>query len=422
MLELRSQAAADLPEVGSRRLAVRLTVDALTHVRRGSPWVFEGSVESVSLNGEEQPGDLAVIFDARREFAAIGLWDPASAIRIKMLHAGTPQQIDAEFWSQRVGAALDRRATLREDPDTDAYRLIHGENDGFPGLVVDRYANTLVVKIYSAIWWPHLRDVLEPVVAAESPARVVLRLARSVVAPSEHLADGSTLFGEPNTAPVIIRERGLQLEADVVAGNKTGHFLDQRDNRSLVRASVGAYPKGAEVLDVFSHTGGFALSAAAGGARKVHMVDASAPALEAATRNFTLNRHIHAVRECQVRTTVGDAFEVLAQLRADDYSFDVVILDPPSFAHSERNVAKAEQAYFRLTQAGLRLLRPGGLLVQASCSSRIDDESFYRIVHEAAVHARRDLQEIRRTGHPIDHPVGFEYGAYLKAVFARARN
>jgi 23S rRNA (cytosine1962-C5)-methyltransferase len=220
----------------------------------------------------------------------------------------------------------------------------------------------------------------------------------------------------------VIRERGLQLEADVVAGNKTGHFLDQRDNRALVRASVGAYPKGAEVLDVFSHTGGFALSAAAGGARKVHMVDVSAAALEAASRNFALNRHIHAVRECQIRTTVGDAFDVLAQLHRDDYSFDVVILDPPSFAHAERNVAKAEQAYFRLTQAGLRLLRPGGLLVQASCSSRIDDDSFYRIVHEAAVHARRDLTEIRRTGHPIDHPVGFEYGAYLKAVFARARN
>lgn len=422
MLELRPQVAADLPEVGSRRLAVRLTADALTHVRRGSPWVFEGSVESLSLTGDEQPGDLAVVFDARREFVAIGLWDPASLIRIKMLHAGAPVQIDADFWLQRVTAALDRRATLSEDADTDAYRLIHGENDGFPGLVVDRYATTLVVKIYSPIWWPHLKAVLTPLLAAELPTRVVLRLARSVAAPSEHLAEGSTLVGEPSQTPVVIRERGLQLEADVVTGNKTGHFLDQRDNRSLVRASVGAYPKGAEVLDVFSHTGGFALSAAAGGARKVHMVDVSAAALEAATRNFTLNRHIHAVRDCQVRTTVGDAFEVLAQLRADDYSFDVVILDPPSFAHAERNVAKAEQAYFRLTQAGLRLLRPGGLLVQASCSSRIDDESFYRIVHEAAVHARRDLVEIRRTGHPIDHPVGFEYGAYLKAVFARARN
>lgn len=422
MLELCPQAAADLPEVGARRLAVRLTADALSHVRRNSPWVFEGSVDSVSLTGEEQPGDLAVVFNERREFVAIGLWDPASAIRIKMLHAGPPQQIDPDFWSQRVTTALDRRATLSEDSDTDSYRLIHGENDGFPGLVVDRYATTLVIKIYSPIWWPHLRAVLTPVVAAELPKRVILRLARSVVAPSEHLADGSTLIGEPNRAPVVIRERGLQLEADVVTGNKTGHFLDQRDNRSLVRASVGAYPKGAEVLDVFSHTGGFSLSAAAGGARKVHMVDVSAAALEAATRNFTLNRHIHAVRDCQVRTTVGDAFEVLAQLRADDYSFDVVILDPPSFAHAERNVAKAEQAYFRLTQAGLRLLRPGGLLVQASCSSRIDDENFYRIVHEAAVHARRDLLEIRRTAHPIDHPVGFEYGAYLKAVFARARN
>ena len=422
MPEFRPQVVAELPTVGARRLAVRLTPQALTHVRRGSPWVFEGSVESVTLVGDEQPGDLAVIFDPRREFAAIGLWDPASPIRIKVLHAGPPQKIDAAFWSQRVETALARRSTLQEDPDTDAYRLIHGENDGFPGLVVDRYSSTLVVKIYSPIWWPHLLAVLEQVVARESPDRVVIRLARNLSAAGLELQDGSTILGDPTTAPVVIRERGLQLEADVVAGNKTGHFLDQRDNRALVRASVGAYPKGAEVLDVFSHTGGFALSAAAGGARKVHMVDVSAAALEAASRNFALNRHIHAVRECQIRTTVGDAFDVLAQLHRDDYSFDVVILDPPSFAHAERNVAKAEQAYFRLTQAGLRLLRPGGLLVQASCSSRIDDDSFYRIVHEAAVHARRDLTEIRRTGHPIDHPVGFEYGAYLKAVFARARN
>jgi 23S rRNA (cytosine1962-C5)-methyltransferase len=422
MPEIRPQAAVHLPVVGHRRLAVRLTPSALTHVRRGSPWVFEGSIESVTLTGEEQPGDLAVVFDQRREFVGIGLWDPDSPIRIKMLHAGAPRQIDAEFWAGRIDQALSRRTTLREDPDTDAYRLIHGENDGLPGLVVDRYATTLVVKIYSPIWWPHLRDVLVPLLHAESPKRVVLRLARSVKALGTDLSDGSTLIGESSTDPVLIRERGLQLEADVVTGNKTGHFLDQRDNRALVRASVGAYPKGAEVLDVFSHTGGFALSAAAGGARKVHLVDVSAAALEAAARNFALNRHIHAVRECQIRTTVGDAFEVLAQLHADDYSFDVVILDPPSFAHSERNVAKAERAYFRLTQAGLRLLRKGGLLVQASCSSRIDDENFYRIVHEAAVHARRDLVEIRRTGHPIDHPVGFEYGAYLKAVFARVQN
>jgi 23S rRNA (cytosine1962-C5)-methyltransferase len=422
MPELRPQAAAYLPVVGHRRLAVRLTPSALNHVRRGSPWVFEGSIESVTLTGEEQPGDLAVVFDQRREFVAIGLWDPASPIRIKMLHAGAPLQINGQFWADRIGAALNRRTTLRDDPDTDAYRLIHGENDGLPGLVVDRYAATLVVKVYSPIWWPHLRDVLEPLLLAESPERVVVRLARSVPAPGAELKDGSTLLGEPSSAPVLIRERGLQLEADVMTGNKTGHFLDQRDNRALVRASVGAYPKGAEVLDVFSHTGGFGLAAAAGGARKVHMVDVSAGALEAATRNFALNRHIHAVRECQIRTTVGDAFEVLAQLHADEYSFDVVILDPPSFAHAERNVAKAEQAYFRLTQAGLKLLRKGGLLVQASCSSRIDDDNFYRIVHEAAVHARRDLVEIRRTGHPIDHPVGFEYGAYLKAVFARAQN
>jgi 23S rRNA (cytosine1962-C5)-methyltransferase len=406
--------AERVPAVGERRVAVRVTRDALRQVRGGSPWLYDGSI--VSASHDAAPGDLAVVFDDDRAFAAVGLWDPASPIRVKLVHHGAPRTVDREFWRSRLDVARSARSTLAADPDTTAYRLVHGENDGFPGLVVDRYDRTLVVKLYSAIWFPHLPVLVSLLVDSESPDRVVLRLARSLqrATAGERFTDGETLVGEPPSGPIRFRERGLVMEADVVSGQKTGHFLDQRDNRALVRSMSD----GASVLDVFASTGGFSVSAAAGGARGVHLVDQSDPALRTAESNIAHNRHIRTVRECAVRTTTGDAFEVLRQLGGRDERYDLVILDPPSFAQNAKAVDAALRAYFRLTQLGVALVRPGGVLVQASCSSRIGSEEFFSIVHDAASHAGVRLREIRRTGHPIDHPIGFEHGAYLKAVFA----
>ncbi len=405
-------AVAGLPGPSGRRVAVRVTKDALRQVRGGSPWVFDGSITSAKDDGAA-PGDLAVVFDDDRRFAAIGLWDPESPIRIKILHVGTPTPIDGSWWAGRIAAAMERRGPLATDPDTTGYRVVHGENDGLGGLVVDRYAGTTVVKLYSAIWWPHLRSVLDALVAVTTPDRIVLRLARSVPA-RDGLHDGVTLLGSPPEGPVRFRERGLTFEADVVHGHKTGHFLDQRDNRGLVRGMAA----GCSVLDVFANTGGFSVSAAAGGARSVHLVDASEPALRTAERNLDHNRHIGAVRACEVRTTVGDAFDVLRDLARRDERYDLVVVDPPSFANDAAGVPAARRAYFRLTQAAVRVVAPGGHLVQASCSSRITDEDFFTIVHDAASQGGVRLREIRRTGHAVDHPVGFEHGSYLKAVFA----
>ncbi len=203
-------------------------------------------------------------------------------------------------------------------------------------------------------------------------------------------------------------------------GQKTGHFLDQRDNRALVRGLAA----NCDVLDVFCSTGGFAVNAAAGGARSVHMIDLSAPAIAAAERNIAHNLRLHEVRDCAVLTTVGDAFEVLDQLgrraERDADRYDVVVLDPPSFAMSQANVERALRAYAKLTRLGVALLRPGGVLVQASCSSRVTADDFYATVFDAARRADRPLREIRRTGHAVDHPIGFPQGAYLKALFATA--
>jgi 23S rRNA (cytosine1962-C5)-methyltransferase len=395
-----------LPQTSDRRIAVRVTAGALREIRAGSPWVFDRSVTSASDAGS--PGDLAVIFDDKRRFAAIGLWDPDSPVQVKLLQAGAPATIDAAWFAGKLRTAFDRRASLAADDSTNAYRCVHGENDGLPAIVVDRYDSTLVVKLYSAAWFPHLTTIVEALVALAAPERLVLRLSRAVAAGETfRLGDGDTLVGRPPTGPVLFRERGLTMEADVVHGQKTGHYLDQRDNRALVRGIAA----GGDVLDVFASTGGFALAAAAGGARSVHLVDQSAPALAAAERNLAHNRRLREVRECAVRMTVGDAFDVLAGL---DRRFDVVVVDPPSFASRQSQVARALRAYAALTRLAVAVLRPGGVLVQASCSSRVKSDQFFETVLAAA-----PLREIRRTGHPVDHPITFEQGAYLKALFAK---
>ncbi len=397
-----------------RRLAVRVTADALRQVRGGHPWVYADSITSVSEGGAA--GDLAVIFDDRRRFAAIGLYDPDSPIRVKILHAGRPVPIDRGWWTDRVRVAHARRDPLAGSADTTAYRVVHGENDALPGLVVDRYAGVAVVKLYSPALVAHLEDITAAVLAVLDPATIVLRASR-LVAPTLPLplADGVTIHGPAPAGLVEYRENGLRLAADVVAGQKTGAFLDQRDNRAL----VGAHARGADVLDVFTCTGGFALHAAAGGARSVHLVDQSRRAVEAARHNRTLNLDRPAVAACAYSSVVGDAFTVMAALAQAGRTFDLVVVDPPSFAQSQAQVPGALRAYRRLTALALDLVRPGGRLFQASCSSRVGTEDFTAAVHSEAAAKRVPVTEVARTAHPLDHPVGFAHGTYLKALLVQ---
>lgn len=353
------------------------------------------------------------MFDDRRRFAAIGLYDPTSPIRVRILHHGDPVTIDANWWYDRVAASFDRRATLAASDRTTGYRVVHGENDGFPGLVVDRYGATFVIKAYSAAWLPHIGAVVDAIGALAGPERIVLRLSRATrsAAPS---FDGVALTGRLPDGPVRFREEGLTFEADVVHGQKTGHFLDQRDNR----VRVGRLADGARVLDVFACTGGFSVHAAAGGATEVVSVDQSVPALETARRNMAHNEGSALVRTCHHDVVAGDAFTVMADLERRGRRFDVVVVDPPSFASRQSKVPTALHAYGRLTGLAVALVEPGGVLVQASCSSRVTAEDFYASVERGARVAGRPIDVYDRTGHPIDHPIGFPEGAYLKAIFA----
>ena len=404
------------PKISNRRLAVRLFTAGERQVRKRHPWVFDQSIESVSHEGA--PGDLAVIFDKRREFLAVGLWDPLSPIRIRVIHVGRPRVIDAEFWHEQVTAALRRRDVLRDEHNTTGYRLIHGENDGFPGLVADLYDTTVVIKLYSSAWQPHLTDIVQALVELVGPEVVVIRLGRLAAAQELNgLVDGGTLVGCAPRSAVPFLENGLRFEADVVSGQKTGYFLDQRDNRSRVQQVASD----ANVLDVFSCTGGFGVYAAAGGARSVTSVDISAAALATARRHMDANATIKGRQRCRYEQVHDDAFSFLETAVASRHSYDIVVIDPPSFAGRQSSVPGALRSYQRLTTLGLKLVADDGMMVQASCSSRVSAEQFVGVVHKGASTAGFTLDDAVVTGHAVDHPIGFPQGEYLKAVFARPR-
>lgn len=444
-----SDLLAHIPPPSPRRLALRVTREAQRAIRQGHPWVFR---QSVTGQGEEgRPGDLAVIFDDYRRFLAIGLYDPTSPIRVRVLAHGEPAPINRAWFEGRLAAAADWRATLPEDGTT-GYRLVHGENDGLPGLVIDRYDSTLVIKLYTAAWVPHLATLYAaltaypissprdegappPSTSGDGPPlrmlrsglaeRLVLRLSRELMRQPETLyglTDGMVLAGPPLDGPVAFSENGLRFEADIVQGQKTGFFFDQRDNRARVEKLAAAYglPQGCRVLNVFAYSGGFSLYAARGGAAEILSIDASAPALAAAERNFTLNQDAPAVRAARHQVLVADAFDALTELAGRKERFDLVIVDPPALAKQASEIPAALAAYGRLTAMALGVLAPGGTLVMASCSSRVSAPAFFRAVNQAAAHARRPLQEIDRTGHAIDHPVRFPEGAYLKCLYATA--
>ncbi len=404
-----------IPEPSDKRLAIRITPDATRHLRRGHPWIYDQAITKRSHDGK--PGDLAVIFDKDRSFLAIGLYDPGSPIRIKVLHEGSPKQIDQDFWNERLTTAERLRGPLKTDlvQPTTGYRCVNGENDGLPGLILDRYADTYVLKLYSEAWFPHLSMITQAIIDVYQPESVILRLSRSVQkAETFDLVEGDALVGPKPVGPVLFSEYGLTFEADVVAGQKTGHFLDQRQNRKR----IGELADGADVLDVFSCTGGFSVHAAAGGAASVLSVDQSGPALATARANMAHNQTNPVVAACAHTTRQGDAYQVMAALRGTK-KFDVVVVDPPSFAQKQSSISAGINSYSKLTEAAVPLVNPGGILLQASCSSRISVDQFFTAVRSGAETHGRSLEILEHSTHALDHPVTFEQGSYLKALVAR---
>ncbi len=394
------------------RLRLRITAAAESAVRSGHPWVFSDSVRE--LNRPGQTGELAVIYDRKDRFLAVGLFDPDSPIRMRILHAGKPQTIDRAWWQARLEQAIACRRDLF-DAQTTGYRLIHGESDGWPGLVLDRYDTTLVLKIYTAAWLPRLDDTLKLLKENVPGERIVLRLSRNIQTAAENQfqhSDGQVLHGLPPTGPVVFLESGLHFEADVVRGQKTGFFLDQRENRREVETLA----QGRRVLNAFSFSGGFSVYAARGGAAAVTDLDISAHALAAARRNFALNQNFPGVAACHHETAQGDAFDWLA---ASTTKFDLVVLDPPSLAKRATEREGALRAYERLATLGIARLAPGGILVAGSCSAHVPAEEFFEVIRRAAAKSERKFVELKTLRHPPDHPATFKEGEYLKVIYLR---
>lgn len=406
-----------LPQPADRRIALHVTRAAERQLRNGHPWLFADAITRQSHDGK--PGDLAVVFDQKRRFLAIGLYDPTSPIRLRVLARGNPATIDQTWFGHQLQRATQRRNVLEMDAKTTGYRLVYGENDGLPGLVIDRYATTLVLKLYTTAWIPHLADLLAILCAEQSMERIVLRMSRNVQALSAYLyglEEGMILVGAPITEPLIFLENGLRFEADPIRGQKTGFFLDQRENR----ARVEQLATGKRVLNVFAYNGGFSLYAARGGAHAVTSLDISHQALAAAERNFALNQAQPTIAATNHHLLIGDAFSLLQQQATTGERYDLVIIDPPAFAKRKTEVSRALSAYARLAQLGLRVLRKDGTIVLASCSSRIGAAEFVANAQNAAQGRGRPLQIFAQTGHPLDHPVGFPEGAYLKCLYAHA--
>ena len=407
---------ADWPRSSSKPVKLQVSNSAVASLHRGHPWLYVERITRESHRGE--PGDLAVVFDNKKRFVAIGLYDPLSPVRLRVLRAGKPGPIDRPFFAGRIAQALARRLPLQQT-ETDGYRLIHGESDGMPGMVVDRYGDTAVVKLYTHAWFPHLYDCLESLLEQQPLSRIVLRLNRGLKQHPEHLRgleDGQILYGPPIVGTLTCLENGLRFEVDPIRGQKTGFFLDQRDNR----ARVERLARGKRVLNVFSYNGGFSLAAARGGAREVTSIDQSGPALESSQRNFALNADVPTVAAARHLTIRDDAFKAMAELVKKGEKYDLVIIDPPAFAVRRAQVKEALAAYGRLAHLGVSLLSPDGDIVLASCSSPVSPEDFRRTMCEAAARAGRPLRRIEETSHALDHPLDFAESRYLKCLFAKA--
>lgn len=379
---------------------------------RRHPWIFTGAVAKV--RGAPAPGDTVDVRAADGAWLARGAWSPASRIAVRVWSFDPDQAIDAGFFRARIAAAIARRSPPVIDPaQVTAFRLVHAESDGLPGLVVDRYGDWLVCQL-GATGPERWRAELAAALAELWPCAGVYERSDVDARAREGLAPRTgVLAGAPPPPLLEIAEHGLRILVDVQRGHKTGFYLDQRDNRARVRGLAA----GRAVLDCFAYTGGFGLSALRGGAAHVTQIDASAPALALAARNAEQNRV--ADRLAQV---TGDVFQVLRQYRDQGRRFELIVLDPPKFADHPSRVPRAARGYKDINLLAFTLLAPGGVLCTFSCSGAVDPALFQKIVADAALDAGRDARIVGHMSQPADHPVAlpFPEAAYLKGLVCQA--
>ena len=375
-------------------------------LKRRHPWIFSGAVEKAS----GKAGDTVEVVDSSRKLLARAAYSPKSQIRARVWTFDAAEDVDAAFFRNRIQKALALREALPASKYSNALRLIHGESDGLPGLVVDRYADVLVAQFLAAgveRWRDPILDALMELTACAA----IYERSDAEVRKLEGLEPRAGFArGNRNASRCPIIEYGLNFRVDVEQGQKTGFFLDQRENRNRVRALAA----GREVLDGFCYSGGFSIAALAGGAKRITAIESSSAALEVAKENLAANP----LDAGKVEFRQADVFAELRRLRDAAARFDLIVLDPPKFAPTSGQVKKAARAYKDINLWALKLLKPGGLLATFSCSGGVTAELFQSIVAGAALDAEADAKIIDRFTAAADHPVALEFpeGDYLKGL------
>ena len=377
-------------------------------VLRRHPWLFSGAL--APMTDTPKSGETVKAMDEHGRFLGWAAWSGESQIRLRFWNFDEQETIDREFFSRRLSRAVQLRSGMNHTGD--AMRLVNGESDGLPGLIVDRYGEILVMQLLSAgpeSW----RDVLCDELQAITGARAIYERSDADVRELEGLPQRSGLLRGELPPAIDITEHGLRYRVNVAAGQKTGFYLDQRANRQR----IGSLAEGADVLNCFCYTGGFSLAALRGGARSVLSVDSSGDALDAARVNLGLND----LPSERAEWVEADVFQYLRRLRDGGRSYDLIVLDPPKFAPTAQHVERASRAYKDINLWAMKLLRPNGHLATFTCSGGMSADLFQKVVAASAWDAKSDMQLVGRFTADIDHPVSLNFpeGDYLKGLLLR---
>jgi len=387
---------------------VQLKAGREKSVYRRHPWIFSGSI--LKVDEGIATGETVDVTDSKGEVIARGAYSPKSQIRIRIWTWNITESINSDFLKSRLEKAFAYRKQYLNLKQIDAYRLVYGEADGLPGFIVDRYDDVLVIQCTTCgaeRWRNIFIDLLVELTGIE---KIVERSDVEIRKLEGLPARSCVVKGYVIPGTKTIRENDMRFLVDVLGGQKTGFYLDQRDNRAWLRKFVNRR----EVLDCFTYTGGFAISALVGGAKSVVAVDSSKDNLNLARENCKLNN----ISPDKVEWVVGDIFNYLRNLRDRDRKFDFIVLDPPKFAPTSKHVQKAARGYKDINLLGFKLLRPGGMLCTFSCSGGVGQELFQKIVVSAAIDAGVEARIINRFSQALDHPVGLSFpeGEYLKGL------
>jgi 23S rRNA (cytosine1962-C5)-methyltransferase len=358
------------------------------------PWVLDSAVAKVE--GQPADGDVVDLVSDRDQFIARGIFNEQSKLRVRLYTWNANEALDETFWRRRIAEACRLRRSLGYDRPEGATRLIHSEADGLGGLIVERYADHVVVQVTS-LGISRRLDILLPAIIEETKAKsVTLRIDRQNAHHEGLALDEGVRHGERTEGPVFIEEHGIRWGVDLDAGQKTGFYLDQRENRK----AAANYANGRRVLDVCCYTGGFSLAALMlGGARETLGIDSSAKAIALAEATAELNGVMHA------RFEVADVFYKLEQLAEEGQKYGMVVLDPPKFARSRQNVPRAMKAYHQLNRLAVNVLERDGILVTCSCSGHVSREEFAFMLADVAQRTCREIQILEMRGAAPDHPV-----------------